>query len=67
LRDSAGRARAIVTVRRRRFFGQVFTRDMPAAGPYRSEGLAAAWVTAKLKRLELVPSRSKFGLLADIV
>lgn len=67
LRDSLGYARSIITSpNRHEFYGQVFTRDMPDSGPYKTRQEAANWVAGTLVRLELVPADSTFEPVPEI-
>lgn len=68
LRDSRGYARAVITTPGswKGFYGQVFARDMPASGPYKSRQEAADFVTGLLVKLSLVPADSEFGDLPEI-
>lgn len=64
-RDDKGYARAIVTGPNvhRFYYGEVFTRGRPDAGPFLLSSEAADWVTATLVEMKLVPSDSQFGAL----
>lgn len=67
LRDAHGYTRSIITTpNRHEFYGQVFARDMPDSGPYKTRQEAADWVTGTLLRFELVPADSVFEAVPEI-
>ena len=66
LRDSRSYSRAIIVKNHEGFWGQIFTRDLPDSGPYKSRKEAADWVAHILVHFELVPTDSEFGEIPDV-